>query len=255
MKSNSWSKTLALLFSVASLLCIAIGVGFAIRSPLFLVQVVEIGEQTENSPVDAQTISDLAAVPVGKVNLFDLDLNAVEKRILGHPWIRRVNLQKRFPQTLSISVVFRDPHALLQGKSGNLSYVDTDGKIFGRVNVLARSNLPMLTGISEQDEPKIRQALQLIDAWDRLGMGSLAQLSSLSWEQERGFHAWVSYPTQESRARAVVDLGQDPDLASLNVQLRRLGSVLRYLSQHSVPAHQIWADSGKKIVVRTAHGS
>src|SRR3954467_10524233 len=101
MSSNSLRKITVLAFSFASLLCIAAGVGFAIRSPLFLVQVVEVGDQPESAPVSAQVISDLAGVPVGKVNLFDLDLKSVERRILTHPWIRQVSLMKRFPQTLS----------------------------------------------------------------------------------------------------------------------------------------------------------
>jgi hypothetical protein len=255
MRSNSLRKFTVLAFSFASLLCIAAGVGFAIRSPLFLVQVVEVGDQPENSPVSAQAISDLAAVPVGKVNLFDLDLKTVEKRILTHPWIRQVNLIKRFPQTLSISVVFREPQALIQQRSGSLAYVDTDGKIFGRVNVLARSNLPMVSGISEADTARIQQALGLLARWEKSELHENSRLSALSWDEERGYRAWVTYSVGAIRARTQVELGKDVDDSAFELQFKRLSGVLRYLSQHSMVAHQIWADSGKKIVVRTAHGS
>ena len=47
------------------------------RSPMFILQVVEVADQPESAPVDAQTISDLAALPVGRINLFDLDLKPV----------------------------------------------------------------------------------------------------------------------------------------------------------------------------------
>lgn len=259
MRSNSLRKFTVLAFSFASLLCIAAGVGFAIRSPLFLVQVVEIGDQPENSPVSAQAISDLAAVPVGKVNLFDLDLKAVEKRVLTHPWIRQVNLIKRFPQTLSISVVFREPRALIQQKSGSLAYVDTDGKVFGRVNVLARSNLPLLSGMisenGEGDSVRIHQALELLARWESSELQQNSRLSALSWDDERGYRAWVTYSVGAVRARTQVELGKDVDDSTSDVQFKRLSGVLRYLSQHSMVANQIWADSGKKIVVRTAHGS
>jgi hypothetical protein len=259
MSSNSLRKFTVLAFSFASLLCIAAGVGFAIRSPLFLVQVVEVGDQPENAPVSAQVISELAAVPVGKVNLFDLDLKSVEKRILTHPWIRQVNLMKRFPQTLSISVVFRDPQALIQLKSGSMAYVDTDGKVFGRVNVLARSNLPlfsgMFSGVAETDSMRIRQALELLARWEKSDLREYSRLSALGWDDERGYRAWVTYSVGAVKARTQVELGKDVDDSTSDVQFKRLSGVLRYLSQHSMVANQIWADSGKKIVVRTAHGS
>jgi hypothetical protein len=257
IKSDSLRKTFVLFVSFASLLCIAVGVYFAVHSPLFLVQVVEVGDQPDGAPVDPQKILELAAVPVGKVNLFELNLATVEKRILSHPWIRQVNLQKRFPQTLSVSVVFREPRALLQDKSGGLAYVDVGGQVFGSVNVLARSDLPMLTGFLETDKPRIEKALGLLDLWDHSPLSQIAQIASLSWDEDRGYHAWIvySFSASQGRARTPVDLGDDLEKSSLELQFKRLDSVFQYLSKHSITANQIWADSGKKIVVRTAHGS
>lgn len=256
---------------IVSFLAIAVGVGFAIRSPLFLVQVVEVTDQppaltsadksavdasvSENAPVDSQTIVHLAAVPVGKVNLFDLDLKAVERRILTHPWISQVNLQKKFPQTLSIQVVFREPVALIQDKKGGLAYVDRDGSIFGRVNVLARSNLPLLSGFERNDPGHIQEAIHFLALWEKASISHFSMLSTLSWEQERGYHAWLTYPIKSGLVRTSVDLGRTLDQVFFDIQKTRLESVLHYLSQNSVSAQQIWADSGKKIVVRTARGS
>lgn len=254
-RNSTLKRNGIVLLSCASLVSIAVGVSLAVRSPLFLVQVVEIGDRPESAPVSAQEISDLAAIPLGKVNLFDLNLNAVEKRVLTHPWIRRVNLVKRFPQTLSINVVFRDPQALLQHREGDLSYIDADGVVFGRVNVLARSNLPLISGIQQEDTEHLRQALRLLDTWEKSELKGISRVSSLSWEKERGFRAWVVYPMQESRSRTQIHLGVDTSSSEVDSQFHRLGSVIQYLSQHSIAANQIWADSGKKIVVRTAHGS
>jgi hypothetical protein len=259
MRSDSLRKMSVLIFSFASLLCIAAGVGFAIRSPLFLVQVVEVGDQPEGAPVSAQTISELAAVPLGKVNLFDLDLKGVEKRILSHPWIRQVNLIKRFPQTLAISVIFRQPRALIQkegsDESSGLAYLDSDGKVFGRVNVLARSNLPMVSGVPLKDAHRIQETIQLLERWENDEIHENARLSALSWDEQRGYRAWVTYSVGVVKARTLVEIGRDVDESSLEVRFKRLNGVIRYLSLHSMIAHQIWADSGKKIVVRTAHGS
>lgn len=261
---QKWS---AILFLLTVLGGAAYGIRSAIHSPLFLVQVVEVAELTDGAPLDARTITDLARVPLGKVNLFELDLADVEKRILANPWIREVRLTKRFPQTLAVAVTFREPHALFQTSRGDLAYVDSDGQVFGRVNLLTQADLPILTGFSpkgrrpsaqsvQESRQRIADALRLIDGWERSPVDSVCRISSLSWDAERGYHAIVYYPLAQSgtRARAAVDFGRAIDLSPEN-QFRRLYSVFRYLNGHSIAATEIWADSGKKIVVRTSHGS
>lgn len=237
--------------SCAALLSVSAGIYYSLRSPLFVVRVVEITDLTEQSPVDAQTITDLAAIPVDEVNLFRLDLKKVEERILVNSWIREVRIQKRFPQTVSIAVVFREPQALLQQDNGSLAYVDTDGKFFGKVNLMFQPDLPLLSGLGTENPARTVQALHLVHAWDASPMARTVQLSSLSYDPERGFRALVTYSTRTSTARAMVDLGQDSD----GTQLDRLSRVMDYLRQNSVSARQIWADTGKKIVVRTVQGS
>src|SRR6187551_3065464 len=92
--------SIVLLVSCAAIAAAVYGVRSASQSPLFLVQVVEVTESAPviEPPVSVQSIIDLAAVPVGKVSLFDLDLAAIEQRILSHSWIRSVRLVKSFPE-------------------------------------------------------------------------------------------------------------------------------------------------------------
>lgn len=232
-----------------------IGVYNALHSSLFLVQVVEVADQPENAPLDAGSITQLAAIPTGMVNLFDLDLKAVEQRVLANPWVREVRLQKRFPQTLSVAVVFREPQALIQSPGGSLSYVDSNGMVFGQVNLAYQPDLPIFSGL---EGAQIQPALKLLSDWDRSSLRSLAQISSLHWDQEKGFRALITYKMMAKGgapvSRTSVELGQDLD-GAIEAQFRRLSEVLKYLSTHSIPAKQIWADAGKKIVVKTARGS
>lgn len=252
------AKTIVLL-SVIALGAVMYGLFHAMHSPLFLVRVVEIADQPEKSPVDAQTITDLAAVPVGKINLFDLSLAGVEKRILTNSWIKEVRLQKRFPQTVVISVTFREPKALIESdKAGGLAYVEKDGTIFGKMNLLYGDELPVLTGFKGQSSEKIGDALRLLDHWDEAKLSQISQIASISYDQERGLRALVLYPldtgTGIRKARALVEFG--PEMASdLEIQMGRLSQVFGYLSSRKIAARQIWADSGKKIVVKIAHGS
>jgi len=252
-------QTLSLLLSLSALSVAGYGVYRAVHSPLFAVRIVEVHHapltSDEQAPVTSDTITTVAAVPVGKANLFDLELGPIEKRILSNPWIKDVQIQKRFPQTVSITPIFREPVAVVQTKGGALAYVDEDGKIFSQLNLELSHDLPLLTGVLERPEI-FKQAVALIRLWSSTGVEEHCLLSSLSWDVERGFRVVGSYTISGSvlPGRAMIDLGQDLD-GSLEVQLRRLTEVVRYLKSNSIKAVQISADAGKKIVVKTARGS
>jgi hypothetical protein len=225
------------------------------RSPMFTLQILEVTDQIENAPIDDQALAELAAVPVGHVNLFDLDLKPIEERLMTHPWIREVRLQKHFPQTLTISVIYREPQAIMQSEGGSLAYVDADGVVFGRVNMMFQPDLPV---IAPSGGGHVNEALQLIRAWNASELTAAAQISTLQWDAERGFRVLATYPYEPpavGRGRTLVDLGHVGQDLDGDAQFKRLTQVFRYLSANRVQARQIWADAGKKVVVRTAHGS
>lgn len=256
-------KIIVSVFAGTALCVAAVGIYMALHSPLFLVQIVEAPDLPENAPVDARTLIQLTAVTPGIVNLFDLDLKTIENRIKTNPWIREVRLQKRFPQTLAVDVSFREPKALLQFPDGSLSYVDRDGAVFGSLNLRIRSDLPTLNGLTSSTPAmdrgrRMTEALKVIELWERSALHHKTQLASLGWDGERGYRALITYPMRAPgknlRGRAMVDFGQEID-DRLSVQMDRLVSVLDYLGKNSIASHQIWADSAKKIVVKTARGS
>jgi hypothetical protein len=256
-----WKSVVILTGSALAMVGVAIGLYFAMRSPLFILRVVEVADLPENAPVDAQVLTELVDVPLGKWNLFLLDLGPVERRLRAHPWIREASLQKRFPQTLSVSVTFRQPSALLQSERGKLSYLDRTGESFGQVSLSRQPDLPLITGIPAQERDRLQQSLRLLERWEASAVGKLAQVSSLDFDAEQGFRVWVTYPLlpslknpDPSRGRATVNLGEEP-AAELEAQLARLETVFSHLSKNAIAARQIWADSGKKVVVRFTRGS
>jgi hypothetical protein len=280
-QSRAFRKALVITLSSIAFGGVTVGVYKAIHSPLFLVQVVEVTTQNGDSislnqahpadgdpakqwtPIDADKISDLASIPVGEVNLFDLDLRSVEKRILKNEWIREVKLQKRFPQTLSITAIFREPKAILTLENGSLAYVDSDGKAFGKINLLSQSDLPMFSGFESENASQLLLALQFIDQWSKSSLGSSTRVETLSFDAERGYRALLSYqikvPQGTHQQRVRVDLGLPNDVMPGGTlshdEIQRLTQVFQYLRQNSIAARQVFADSGKKIVVKTAHGS
>ena len=260
VKSGKIRKAASIVVAVAAVSLLGWGAAKIIRSPLFTVKVVEVADLPGDAPVDAYSISILADVPTGKENLFSLDLAPVEKRILTHPWVKSVDIKKRFPQTVSISVGLKRPRALVQQKDGTLAYVDVDGSIFGEAGLRSFVDLPLLVG-QYNDQAERMAALGLYDAWQNVAVNGKTEISSVFYDQEKGYRLFVSYPlmrfgkidTNES-GKTTIELGfiAQRDLVA---HLAKIGSVLKYLSENNIVARQIFADLGKKIVVKITRGS
>lgn len=280
-------KFLIVFLSVAGLGVTAMGIVEALRSPLFTVKVVEVtdvrdqessNDQTQldraSAPslsLDSQEVVRLAGIPTGTVNLFDLDLAPVEKRLLANPWIRAVKLQKRFPETVSIAIEYREPVAVLQSSGGALSYLDANGETFGKIDTSQELDLPLFSGFEKQPLARLKEGIQLVLDWQNHEIQRAAQISSVHWDGERGFRVQAIYPMGVAPATAAGASSTTPQnparVSRVTVQfgqtlygttattLPQLVKVIRYLSEHNIASRQILADAGKKIVVKTARGS
>ena len=247
-------KFLTFGFLILAFGSIASAVVVSMHSSLFIVHAVEVEDQPEDSPMSASDIISLASVPIGKLNLFQLNLKQVESRIRTSSWIKDVRLQKMPPQTLSVAVTYREPKALLQTETGSVVYVDGDGKRFGKVNLRYRADLTLLSGMGSSDTARAKDAIFFLQRWEKLKISKKAEISSISWDFDRGYRAVLTYSMGDRIGRTWLDLGQNFDTQT-DLHLERLSKVIEYLSGHGVAVRQIWADAGKKIVVKTAHGS
>lgn len=247
---------LVLSITLIALVSMGWGIYQATRSSLFLIQLIEVKETVSDSPLDAHAIYQLLDLPLGKVSIFQLNLKTVETRLLANEWIHKVHLQKRLPRTLSVSVDFRKPQALVQFQNEFLAYVDSSGKIFGQVNLMYQADLPLLMGFFSQVPPnnRIEEALQILEKWKNSPLHRISQIASLTWDFNRGFRAWVVYSTHTKRRRTLVELGQEID-DKVGRRFYHLFNVFKYISQHSISVRQIWVDADKKIVVKTVHDS
>jgi hypothetical protein len=251
--------------SVTAIVSLFTGAFGVLHSDLFTVRVVEVlsatGDESEavdaetkakvSPPLDAQQILEVAQVPTESTNLFSLKLDGIKKRLLAHPWIKGATISKRFPQTVSITVEYRKPVAILQNGNGSLVYLDADGTPFAPLNLRSDSDLPVLSGFPED---KVIYGIQLLNAWNAQGLGEKFLLSALEWDSERGLQVMATYSLPRSPGRVRIELG-DAFSADSEAQLGRLSEVLGYLSQNGVRARQVFADLGKKVVVRIVRGS
>jgi cell division protein FtsQ len=154
---------------------------WALGSPHFQLREASFSGLTRASRAELVKLSGLA---VGQ-NLFALDVAALEKAMLQHPWVRSVEVTRRFPATVSVEVVEHLPEALVV--LGDLYVLDGEGEPFKRVTPGDGLDLPLVTGV-ERDayvkEPaavreRMKKAVAVTHAYAALKPGRHERLSEV----------------------------------------------------------------------------
>jgi cell division protein FtsQ len=80
------------------------------------------------------------------LNLFKIDIARVQHDLRGLAWVRRIDIEKRLPDTLRIKVAERQPVALVSTPE-RLLYIDDDGIAFAELSpAVGDDDLPVITG-------------------------------------------------------------------------------------------------------------
>jgi cell division septal protein FtsQ len=115
-------RTLAVVSVALFAAAVALGLGRFLAGPRFALERFEVSGNTR-----ARTEEILALVSAWRgSNLVALDLAPVAGKVVGHPWIERATLTKRFPDGLSIRVTEREAVALFR-EDGRFWWVGAEG--------------------------------------------------------------------------------------------------------------------------------
>ncbi len=139
-----FQRVLAILRNVtAALVLVALG-AWAWRhtqsNARFAVRAVDVIGARHTPSAELQRITDSY---VG-ANLFKIDIASVRQELRGLPWVSRIEIEKRLPDTLRITIVERVPAALLQTSRG-IEYVDDEGFPFAALSpVVGDPDLPLI---------------------------------------------------------------------------------------------------------------
>ncbi len=234
----------------------ALGLYRAAHSDAFVVRSIVVTSSQDDPPLTDQEVIRRTHVMIGRDQLFELNLKKIENLLLESDLIQEVRLQKKIPNELQISVEYRKPVAMLQLSKRKFAYLDPSGKVFDQMRLDRVCDLPLLTGVSDQDRGKALEVVQFIQRWENSSIGQIAFISSVHWDAERGYRALIVYSLnagEPARVRTMIDIGPGITSNLLDDKLSQLLSVLRYLSKNSVAASRIHADIGKKIMVKTAY--
>lgn len=103
-------------------------------------------------------------------SLTHLDLTAITRRLIRHPWVEKAKVRRDWSQkAVIIEVQERTPQALIL--LDDLYLVDNNGEIFKKAEANDQIDFPVLTGLKKQEIRKgdpqakegIRQALSLLN--------------------------------------------------------------------------------------------
>lgn len=101
---------------------------------------------TQRAAIDA-----LVSQYVG-LNLFQLDIDRVQRELTSLEWVSRIEIEKALPDTLRIRIVERTPVALVTVADGALRYVDERGAAFADLSpAIGDSDLPVVIAATRDD--------------------------------------------------------------------------------------------------------
>lgn len=199
----------------------------------------------------AEELLELSPVAEGD-HLLAVDPDAVASALRRHPWIASVEVRRRLPAAIEVSVVERRARALVD--LGALYLLDERGQVFKRATPGDGLDLPVVTGIEREDwverraevEPLLTGALALVDRWSERGLDRRAPISEIHLDANYGTTLWAGDEGVEIR------LGQ----GELPEKLARLERVLAAVDAEGQRAEVLHLDNRRRpdwVAVRVAH--
>lgn len=173
----------ALLWSalkLASGLAVVVGVSlavafcahhYALTSPRFAIHTVDL-VGAKRSTLDR--IKADSGISVGQ-NIFALDTDATERKLLENPWISEVKVTRRLPSTLRVELSEREASAVV-ALGEHLYLVTPEGVPFKEVSAGDPFDMPLITGASpenlqrdrKREIERIQTGLEVLRQFERL---------------------------------------------------------------------------------------
>jgi cell division protein FtsQ len=118
------------------------------------------------------------------MNLFRMDIDRVQRDLGGLGWVRRIDIEKKLPDTLRIKITERKPVALVR-IGERLLYVDEEGAGFAELSAtVGDGDLPV---IGEAHGPELVRTVKLLEGLRRADAPMYARVSEVWPIPPRGF--------------------------------------------------------------------
>ncbi len=151
-------KWMSLLFLIIS------GIIFALVSPIFSINDIQV---FNNNQITTETIVSLSQLQVGQ-NIFKFNKNKVEKEIKANSYVENVNVKRKIPNKIEITIEERKKNYNVEFLNG-YAYINNQGYILEISE--QKLDLPTIQGISTEAE-------QIVEG-NRLNTEDLEKLGSV----------------------------------------------------------------------------
>jgi cell division protein FtsQ len=149
---------------------------YALTTPRFAVRKLDVHGSRR---LTDERVAKLLGVEIGR-NIFQVDTDLAERRLLTEPWVRDVKLTRQLPNTLRVELSEREAVAIA-AISDELYLVTQAGEPFKRLEPSDPFDLPVVTGISAaalvQDRrlevQRIGEGLELLRSYERLAQSKV----------------------------------------------------------------------------------
>ena len=121
------------------------GIVFALVSPVFNIKEIQV---INNSQIATETIVSLSQLQVGQ-NSFRFNKNKVVKEIKTNPYVESVDIKRKFPNKIEISIEERNRNYNVEFLNG-YAYINNQGYILEISE--QKLDLPVIQGISTEQE-------------------------------------------------------------------------------------------------------
>lgn len=185
---------------------------FVLVSPIF--NVIEI-QVANNNQIVSETIVSLSKLQIGQ-NLFRFNKNKVEKNIKTNPYVESVNIKRKIPNKIEISVEERNRNFNVEFLNG-YAYINNQGYILEISE--QKLDLPVIQGVSteqeqivegnrliNQDLEKLETVIKIMDICKNYELDK--KVSSINIENKDNY---IIYMEEEKKT---IYLGDDSNLSN-----------------------------------------
>lgn len=174
-------------------------------------------------------------------DLMTLKFRDIESEIRQHPWVKEINLSRRWPRTLSVRLGYKHVVAYGRDKKGILFPVLEDSTALPRTPFQAKQDLPLLSVELSGEKPELLQAaLAFFKEFPSEGTLTASRISEIGYDSKEGF--WTLILPFGTR----IKWGE----SDFQRKISRVQQVIDYLESRQIEARVIDANLAKKVVVR-----
>jgi cell division protein FtsQ len=202
-------------------------------------------EVSSSKRLTREEILSMAGVEPGR-DLLRMNLKRMGEQIAQNPWVETVRIHRYYPDGLSISIVEREPLAVVN--MGFFYYLDKKGTVFKVLNQGDRLDYPVVTGFSEEDlssdpagtHEALHDTCELLKILREKGAFILADVSEIHYDKGYGFTLFTA------SGGLPVKIGS----ADFSGKIDRFAKIYQELMAQRPTLHYIDLDYNDKIIVK-----